>query len=219
MIDPDLPDLKITIDNNQSTIQRLSIHDKQKYVGITTSPSGDINHPIQALKKICNTFIYDINRANITREDMDIAFRTMFLPKLFYQLTLYSLPEKQLNMIQQTYEKHVVSRSGYCNTWPKELRYGTHHIHSLRLPNLHLEQTASQINLIHRFLTNTHTNKLIENVFDMFHLQAGTQYDPFEKPQVIHHTDSKWIQQFISALKKYNISIIRSNRIQFPVQR
>ena len=53
----------------------------------------------------------------------------------------------------------------------------------------------------------------------MFHLQAGTQHDPFETPQVIHHTDSTWIQQFIAALKKYNISIIRPNRIQLNIQR
>ena len=139
---------------------------------------------------------------------MDITFRTMFLPKIFYQLSLYSIPEKQLHKIQQLYEKHVISRSGYCNTWPKELRYGTHHIHSLKLPHLHLEQTASQINLIHRFLNNPHTNKLIENVMDMFHIQAGTRHDPFEKPHIITYTDSTCMQQFVTSLQKYNISII-----------
>ena len=145
---PDFPDLTLQDENNiPYKIKRLSLYDKQKYVGITTSPSGNLHHPINLLTQMCNTFGYDINMTNVTREDMDITFRTMFLPKLFYQLSLYSLPEKQLNTIQKTYEKHVISRSGYCNTWPKELRYGTHHLHSLRLPKLHLEQTTSAYHL------------------------------------------------------------------------
>ena len=53
MKDPDFPDLTFHDEHNtQHKIERLSIRDKQKYVGITTSPSGNQNHPIYSLVKI-----------------------------------------------------------------------------------------------------------------------------------------------------------------------
>ena len=68
-------------------------------------------------------------------------------------------------------------------------------------------------------MKNVETEVLIMNVVNMYHLQLGTKDDPFLKPKVRYHTDSKWLQEFLNAMNKYKVTIYRPKKLQLPLNR
>ena len=155
-----------------------------------------------------------MNHASITNNDADVAFRTIFIPKLRYLLQVGSLDETDLISLQQVYEPHVISKLGYNRKWPKEYKYGSHEIGSIDLPNLYLEQTLSQISIVQRMYKHDKHSILIHNIFSTFQLQAGLQGDIFTKPQCIRYTDSVWVQSLVNAMTKFKITIHRPTQFK-----
>ena len=107
---------------------------------------------------------------------------------------LSSIPSDDLIALQRTYEKHIIAKTGYNSIWPIHLRYGKHDMLSLRLPNLHIEQTAAQLRIIIKFLQTPKYHDLINNVLNMLQLQSCLTKDIMENPTNIDYTNSTWIK-------------------------
>ena len=152
-------------------------------------------------------FVFSMNHASITSNDADVAFRTIFIPKLRYNLHVGSLDEKELISLQKVYEPYVISKLGYNRKWPKEYKYGSHDIGSLDLPNLYLQQTLAQISIIQRMYKHDKHTNLIHNILSTFQLQAGIQGDIFTTPQCIRYTDSIWVRGLVNAMTEFEITI------------
>lgn len=163
------------------------------------------------MKNKCSEFIYALNNANINHYEDELVFRTIFIPRLNYQLKVSSLTQKQLSSLQEVYEPHVIAKLGFNRSWPKEYKYGTHQIGSLNLPNLFLDQTVSQLQIVIRFYQHEKHHTLINNVLETFLLQAGLHGDILAQPRQIHYTDSTWISNVINAMYHFNIKLIRPN--------
>ena len=185
--------------NNELT--RILCDTTQKYVGIVTSTNGDHRHPLKYLRSICHTFIQQLQKSYINREDADIAFQYMFKPKIMYQLMLSSIPNDDLIALQRTYEKYIIAKKGFNSNWPLQLRYGTHNMLGLELPNLHVEQTAAQLRIIVKFVKTPKYHDLINHVLNMLQLQSGLTKDILENPTNIDYTKSTWITQLVAAMK------------------
>ena len=215
MCDTDIDDLTINMGTSTSpsltTIKRNDNKTPNKYIGITTAPNGDIIHPYESMRKKCLEFVYSLNNANINNTDADVAFRTIFIPRLNYQLQVSSLSKKELDSLQKVYESHTISKMGFNRSWPKELKYGSHNIGSLNFPNLYLEQTLSQIKIIRRMYQHEKHKFLIHNVLSTFQLQAGLAGDIFTSTQYVEYTDSVWVQSLVNAMHHFDIKICRPN--------
>ena len=92
--------------------------------------------------------------------------------------------------IQKIYEQFIIAKIGYNKHWSSELRYGKHHIGSLQIPHLCLEQTSQQIMILKRTILNQKTSTLIKNVIETYQLQLGTECDPLQNQTQEKNVDS-----------------------------
>ena len=96
--------IKCDTDHRKQTEQKIQqLHADQpfKYVGITTAPDGNLSHSINALKKICYEFKNNINKTQFQPPLYDIALHHIFLPRLQYQITAYTIKPKEYKELQK----------------------------------------------------------------------------------------------------------------------
>ena len=108
---------------------------------------------------------------------------------------------------------------GYNRTWPMEYRYGNYMIGSINLPNLHLEQTISQLNIFRRLYNHPKHHQLLNNTLATFQLHCGIDGDILTHPQKITYTDSTWIQCLVNSIHTYGITIHLPSPFKVKLQR
>ena len=101
--DSEYKDTKMESTNTSSfqTLKRLRNHKTYKYVGITTSPSGNPKESIIVLQKICNKFAHNIQKALILPKEAQITPYQIFIPKLQYKLPSYCISKRSMMKIQK----------------------------------------------------------------------------------------------------------------------
>ncbi len=159
MCDSEYEDINIeaTTTTSPQTLKRLKNHRAYKYVGITTSPSGNPKESIIALQKICNEFAHNIQKASILPKEAHSALHAIFMPKIQYQLPSYCISEKSMMKLQTSYEQYIIAKMRYNRHWPKELWYGQHNLGTFQLPHIYMEQTVQQNMTLERTLTSPET--------------------------------------------------------------
>ena len=207
--DEEYEELRIQSDESSTVMKRMNSTQPFKYVGITTTPDGDPTSSVNALKQICYAFRANLHRTDLTSEYYKKALHNIFVPRVRYQTAVYNISYMQYQTIQKIYEGTIISKLGYNKHWPCALRYGTHCMGSLQLPNFHLEQTIQQLQTVITMLHTPTLKGLITATFEMFQLQAGYGKDLLEYPRKVEYTDSTWYRSLMDAMVQYNISIKR----------
>ena len=108
---------------------------------------------------------------------------------------------------------------GFNCKWERSLRCGNHALGSLQVPHLYLEQTIQQISFMTRMLHNPDTQKIMENILDVYQLHIGLENDILAKPEECKYSDSCWIKELTTAMSRFHIKIYRKNGIKLTPQR
>ena len=173
----EIPDINGAI----KRIKSLKSSEAYKYLGVTTAPNENRNDTRKVIQKICHTFKVALYKARITHEEAYLALHIFFLPKITYQLPCYYMSENEMTNMQKIYEPMVISKMGYNCKWERSLRYGTHGIGSIQIPNLYLEQTIQQVMFLMKALNNKDMANLMDNVLDTYQFQLGIGNDMFQE--------------------------------------
>ena len=212
------PNLNINDDNTQEILPMKRLHHEEPftYVGYTTTPDGQTASSEKKMTAICQSFVQKLRKSSMKPNDYSIALHNIFYPKLRYQLAAYAIPYKQFTTIKKIYEPDIIAKMGYNRPWPNVLKYGTHHIGSLNLPDLHLEQTILQIQTVLFLIKTNEYTSLINSTLDLYQLQSGRRENTLKTPLPLRYTNSTWLKEMIYAMHRYKISIIILNSLTFP---
>ena len=77
-----------------------------KYIAITTSPNGDNKYSFKVMEQKCSEFVYFLSNLSINHIDTEIAFHTIFIPRIKCQLHATSLSTTQITTLQRIFEPH-----------------------------------------------------------------------------------------------------------------
>ena len=78
-------------DNLSKVMKRMKCTQPFKYAGITTTPDGDPNSSIKALRLICYNFKANLSRTDLPSEYYKKALHTIFVPRICYQTAVYNI--------------------------------------------------------------------------------------------------------------------------------
>jgi len=116
----------------------------------------------QMLIKCCQLFQKVYHQCPLTRQEVKVTYKTIFLPTITYPLPATTLSKKILNQAQSMTTPTILSKMGYNQNMPKAVIYTPKSHRGIGLKNLHTEQGIQQVlQLINYLCNHTHLGSLL----------------------------------------------------------
>jgi hypothetical protein len=198
-------------DGNVAALERLSVSDARRTLGVKVAPDGNDQAQFQKLLDSAKTWQEQIRAGHLPRIVAWESMTTTILRTLHYPLPATTLTLIQCDAIMTPILQAGLPWSGIARTFPRGLVYGPIEYQGLGIPNLYISQGISHIERILKYshLDDDITGQLIRASVEQLKLEIGCNGPTLSLPYV-HFSKLAtkcWIRQTWQFMDAYQIRI------------
>jgi len=131
------------------TIKRIEPTDSYKMLGVWISPIGHNKGALDQLRQTSSDFNMNLGTSHLTREESIAAYVQHLSPKLWFQLPVLSLSQKECDQLTSITLSAFLPKIHINRNTARSIVHGPFSLGGIAIPNLH---TLQGIDKLHLFL-------------------------------------------------------------------
>mmetsp|Transcript_5909 Transcript_5909/g.9058 ORF Transcript_5909/g.9058 Transcript_5909/m.9058 type:complete len:1660 (+) Transcript_5909:3576-8555(+) len=166
------------MDGKRQIIQRKEYDESEVTLGIHGSPTGDMKHQVQRMKRQSKDWADKITAGHMDRVNVAIALKTTVWRTLGYPLAATLLTKAECEDIMKPTINAALSKMGMNRHFPRDVVFGATEYQGLGIPHLYTVQSITHIqNIVNHQLNPDLTTALHKATFESLYLLLGLGHD------------------------------------------
>ena len=195
------------------TIRQTKPDESLRMLGVLLNPQGDFTDHLQSLKLKADTFSRRLMSPRLTKSDVAIFHRSIYVPSMRYSLAAIATNEQELSAVQSKICRVFLQKLHVRSTIPMALRYGPLELGGLALYDLRTEVGIESLKFLRNSLyCDSEAGNLIRLNIDYSQREAGVDFHLLEKPSMyISYLTPSWILSIRQFLANNNMHLTVSD--------
>jgi hypothetical protein len=190
------------------SVPQIQPSEAYKYLGVHIAMDGNMVAQKKALQEKCSKFISIFAQCQLSQSNMQLIYRTVFVPAIKYVFPATTIDAAFLENIQKPIITLVLSRIGFNSHMPREVVFAPIHFGGLGLLDLTVEQGLSQVLFIlSQVRGDTTTSATIFILLETYQTVTGIDMNPLEDTGPCSYVDAPWVHNVRSFLHQCNAKI------------
>ena len=122
------------------TLKRLEVNEGERQLGIIMPLDGSFHQEKERKINDCKSLGKRLYRAPLTHEESVIVYRTYYIPKISYSLSITKFTQKDCNKMQSHFYRYALPKMGLNRNTPKALLYGPMDLGGMELHDIYTDQ-------------------------------------------------------------------------------
>lgn len=190
-------------------IRRMDHHEAPRILGVHLSPLGDFSTQIRVCKDKADAFALKLHSPRLTKNDIRIFHRSIFIPSIRYPLATMAVDEESLQSIQSRIIPVILQRLGINRNLPTAIRHGPSQYGGIEMYDVRTEAGLEAIKYLRNAIFgDTASGRLIITNLQHAQVESGLGEALLEFPSIpIPYLTPTWLTSIRQYMSQHNVTL------------